>query len=90
MINWKISEDDRILIQAIAERAYVGLGLDHTRTMMDLTASHANGNPLKLEGLLNANIGDFGHDVGGIARFINRSTGELTDCFVPRYSHGKL
>lgn len=54
--------------------------------LMDLTACHANGNPLRLRELLKANDGDFAHDIFGIRRHLNRTTGELEDCFSPRYS----
>ena len=52
---------------------------------MDLTACHANGCPLKLKDLLEANPGDFGHDVFGIRKNLNRETGELGNCFLPRF-----
>lgn len=53
---------------------------------MDVTACHANGNPLKLQELLTADDFQFGHDVFGIRRHIDRETGEFKDCFSPRYS----
>lgn len=53
---------------------------------MDITACHCNGNPLDLQGLLEAPSGDFWHDVGGIRRHIDRTTGQLGDCFSPRCS----
>jgi len=51
--------------------------------MMDLSAAHSDC-PLDLAGLASAGDGDFGHDVFGIQRYLNRKTGELGDCFVPR------
>ena len=39
---------------------------------------------LDLQKLLDAPDGDFGHDVFGIRRHINRQTGELENCFLPR------
>lgn len=53
---------------------------------MDIVATHANGCPLRLEDLLDANDVDFIHDVFGINRHIDRGTGQLQDCFVPRYA----
>jgi hypothetical protein len=53
---------------------------------MDIEAAHCNGNPLKLKELLEADDSNFMHDVLGIRRHINRKTGELEDCFVPRYA----
>ena len=54
--------------------------------VMDIDACHSNGCPLKLEELLNASDFDFAHDVGGIITNINRETGKLENCFVPRYA----
>ena len=51
---------------------------------MDITACHANGNPLGLQRLLLADDFTFAHDVFGIRGHINRETGQLEDCFVPR------
>jgi len=51
---------------------------------MDITACHLNGCPLKLQKLLEADDFNFAHDVFGIQRHINRRTGKLEDCFLPR------
>lgn len=51
---------------------------------MDLAACHANGTPLDLDQLLGFPDFDFTHDVWGIHRHLDRSTGTLGDCFVPR------
>jgi hypothetical protein len=53
---------------------------------MDIDATHCNGTPLKLEELLKADDANFAHDVFGIIRHIDRTTGKLTMCFLPRYS----
>ena len=80
------------LIHKIAKRAVclaVELDIDGITLMdtdMDVSACHANGNPLDLSALLAAKDGDFGHDVFGIRRFIDRKTGKLGGCFSPRYS----
>lgn len=52
---------------------------------MDLAACH-NTNPLDLEALAIAADADFRHDVFGIQAHLNRETGILENCFVPRYS----
>jgi len=65
-----------------------GLKLDFLSTEMDITACHANGCPLKLKELLAATDGNFGHDVFGIVRHIDRITGQLGECFLPRYAEG--
>jgi hypothetical protein len=95
ILNWKVSPEDQALITRIADRAndLAGrLGLRGKRgyalrdAMMDITAAHANGRPLDLAGLLAAKDGDFAHDVFGIRRHIDRNTGQLMDCFVPRFA----
>jgi hypothetical protein len=53
---------------------------------MALTATHCNGTPLKLAELLAAPDFDFSHDVFGIMRHIDRATGQLGDCFLPRFA----
>ena len=60
-------------------------GQKQISTMMDIEACH-NGNPLMLAELLNADVWDFAHDVFGIQENIDRTTGKLMNCFVPRYS----
>lgn len=51
---------------------------------MDVEAAHSNGCPLNLEELLATDDGTFGHDVFGIRRFIDRETGKVGGCFLPR------
>jgi hypothetical protein len=51
---------------------------------MDLEATHANGCPLDFAKLLACDDFDFLHDIGGIAMHLDRSTGVLKDCFLPR------
>ena len=80
-----------ILIHQIVERAgemakQSGAPIDFLRMNMDLMATHANGCPLRLSELLAAPDDQFAHDVFGIARYIDRDTGMLDDCFVPRYA----
>jgi hypothetical protein len=50
---------------------------------MDLAAVHASIG-LDMERLLAAPDVDFFHDICGIMRHIDRSTGDLRDCFLPR------
>ena len=51
---------------------------------MDLDATHSNGCPLDFDKLLAFDDGNFSHDVGQIMRFIDRTNGQLQNCFVPR------
>lgn len=90
-IIWECSKEETILIHEIAKRAVkdyarAGVKLDFIDTSMDITACHLNGNPLDLEKLLKADPFNFAHDITGIARHIDRETGQLKDCFLPRCS----
>lgn len=74
-------------IVARAERqGLIFAGYERSTCRMDLSAAHANGSPLDLQGLLAADDFSFVHDVCGIARHINRETGGLDDFFSPRFS----
>lgn len=90
MINFDVSNDDKITIRKIAERAmesglvspeYGRLGVE-----MNITAVHANGCPLRLAALLAADDLNFAHDITGIHRHLNRETGKLDPLFLPRFA----
>lgn len=91
MISFEVTYGDHQLIAAICERAK-NLALAHNLPFdmldadMDISATHANGNPLRLEDLLDADDGNFAHDFFGIQRHLNRKTGQLDNLFVPRFS----
>lgn len=92
MIKFDITPEDSATITKIAKR-YRDLQKKHgfrprpqLDVEMDLTAVHRNGNPLRLAELLEADDFNLGHDVGGIADHLDRSTGKLGDFFSPRYS----
>ena len=90
ILNWKTSKAEYDAIASIAQRATklaarLGVIYPLRDAMMDLTATHANGMPIDLDGLATAPEADFGHDVFGIYRHLDRNTGRLMDCFVPRY-----
>ncbi len=92
------TDADRALIGKILDRAH-GLKLrdgkpylekrDRLNAEMDLLACHANGSPLRLADLLAADDFNFTHDMSGIYRHMDRDTGKLTDCFVPRFYDSK-
>lgn len=69
------------LILKIVKRAKT---TDRLSLNMDITACHANGCPLDLEKLLAFDDFNFYHDINGISRNINRTTGKLENCFLPR------
>ena len=88
--NFDVSTDDAALIAKIVVRACSMLNLEEQlgssrlELAMDLTACHANGTTLKLKELLEAPKFDFVHDIAGISNHIDRATGQLRDCFLPR------
>jgi len=88
MINLNTTKKEMQLIVKIAQRAFsMDMGYEDFQALnMDIAACHLNGNPLKLEELLNADDFNFAHDVNGINRHMNRETGKLTNSFSPRYS----
>lgn len=86
---FEIPDADRKLVTKIVDRAVRTKLIEKQDTMavqMDIIACHANGTPLKLEALLDAPAFDFAHDVYGISRHINRTTGKIGDCFLPRFA----
>lgn len=56
--------------------------------IMDLLAADGqNGNPpIDLDALAAADYFNFAHDAYGISGHMDRSTGKLTDCFLPRFA----
>ncbi len=91
MIQWTVDKEAIQTIPKIAKRAVVmakkhGVSYDHLDAVMDIDACHNNGNSLKLAELLAADDFNFAHDVFGIRANIDRTTGKLANCFVPRYS----
>lgn len=85
MINWKLkSKKDSRLIRQIAKRTHElavkhGIDYPYSDIEMDLTAAHLNGCKLDLQKLHDADDANFGHDVFGIRRFIDRKTGKIPD-----------
>jgi hypothetical protein len=92
--KFEVSKYESYLINQIIKRVridadaglYENEKFDWLSLTMDITACHANGCNLKLAELLTADDFDFVHDVFGIRRHINRMTGQLEDCFLPRYA----
>jgi len=89
--SFAVKKDEARIISKIARRAVAmaqvsGSDYEFMDADMDITACHANGMPLKLDALLGADEFNFAHDVFGIRRHINRETGKIGDCFVPRFA----
>lgn len=88
-VRWDVTPADQALIKLIVKRAKrANLLADvpdaEENVTMDLEATHANGCPLDLVKLLRAPASDFGHDLLGISKYLDRTTGTLRDFFLPR------
>lgn len=91
MVNWNAPEGDIRLAGQVANRAVkvwreMGRELDYQQISLDLVACHANGCPMDFAAMLAAGESDFVHDIAGIQRHIDRETGQLRDCFLPRFA----
>lgn len=94
-VKFDCTDDELALVKKIVERAQANgwakgkasrLHWYEPVTMeMDLLATHANGCRMDFAAMLAAKDFDFLHDVAGIARHIDRRTGKLGDCFMPRF-----
>ena len=90
-IRWDVNKKDAKLIAKITDRAAAIFArhdapFDHTQFAMDITAAHRNGCPLKLSALLASEPFDFNHDIEGIQRHIDRTTGRIAGGFLPRFA----
>lgn len=89
--SFDATKQERRMIIEIARRANakaLAAGIEYPilDAEMDITAAHANGCPLNLEKLLASDEITFSHDVFGIRQHLNRETGKIEDCFLPRCS----
>lgn len=89
--KWTVSDTDLALITAIAERGHRlaiahGAMIDKMDIMMNLIACHNHPQPLRLADMAEADDFNLMHDVYGLHRHLDRNTGELTECFSPRFS----
>jgi len=82
-----------MLISEIAKRAHKNfeqyIGSDLQITVLDIIMDIETTNktiPLDLSRLLAAPEADFNHDIIGIIQNLNRETGEIENCFSPRYT----
>lgn len=80
-------EDHRLIskIAARAVRLYQKYG--RKREMIDIILDLENVKcELDLQALFDADDGNFSHDIGGIHNHLDHETGELRDCFWPRFA----
>lgn len=80
------SKTDLLTISKIAGRAAnLRPAFDRITLEMDLCVVHRR-IPLRLDDMLEGAEFDLMHDVAGIDRHLNRDTGELGGCFLPRFA----
>lgn len=95
-VSFDATKAEQALISAIVKRGMKKAeeaGRRDIKAMdlsMDITACHANGCPLRLRELLNADDFNFVHDVFGINRHIDRDTGQMMNCFLPRFHAARV
>lgn len=89
MISFAVTSAEHLQAEQAVDRFLLLSGESRVRKtiyMMDVLAAHANGCPLDFAALAEASDFDLAHDVGGIIRHIDRNTGKLTGCFLPRHA----
>ena len=91
MISFKATPNEHILVIKIVNRAFelmkdLNLHSNKLDLQMDIFATHANGCPLDLQKFLDADNFNFAHDICGIFNCLDRKTGKLKNCFLPRCS----
>jgi hypothetical protein len=85
MVNFTADLDTCMVIEKIVTRAGYN-GQSRMTLSMDLDAANSNGCPMDFEKLFSFDDFNFWHDIHGIQRNINRTTGKVENCFSPRCS----
>lgn len=86
-----MDQHSRGIVLKIAERAAAlatangNYSVKRLDVVLALTFVHDRA-PLRLQELLDADDGNFGHDVFGVLHHIDPETTELRNCFVPRFT----
>lgn len=86
MLNFMTSKTETDKILAIVSDAEIRSLLPDSKivSIMDLAATHCSGCPLDFDKLAGFDDFNMAHDLHGIRRNINTTTGELENCFLPR------
>ncbi len=85
MVKFTRSKKENLLIRKIVARGKSEVReLDGMSVAMDLSAVNANDCKLDFEKLLEFDDFNFWHDINGISVHIDRETGKLQNCFLPR------
>jgi len=89
MVDFKRgTKKDFKVIERIVRRlsAFPEFDIDEVSVRMDIMATHISGCPLDFDKLEGFDDFNFLHDMGGISEHLDRKTGKLKDCFLPRCS----
>lgn len=87
MLNFKATKEEYLTVDKIVKRAVKELKIeDSLKLSMDIIAVHCNDVKLDLNAFLNFEDFNFAHDIYGIQRNIDRTTGKLENCFFLRCS----
>lgn len=90
MIRFDITTAESRIVQDILDRAehygFIRTSDERLSANMDIVATHANGCPLDFARWVDADAFNFAHDLAGITKHLNRSTGRLTGHFRPRFA----
>lgn len=97
MFNFRLSLEEADIVESIVERAVsiaasAGWTYQRLEARMDIIVCHKYGCRMNLKALMNADDLQFSHDVFGIRRHLNRTTGRLDAIhgykgeFVPRFA----
>jgi len=83
-----VSEEDKRLILMIGKKARLEMKIDPLTVVICLITVHGNGNPLRLQEMLETGPenSNFAHDIAGIINNLDQSNGKLMNCFSPRFS----
>lgn len=85
MVKFNSTKQEHDWISLITTRAKEELNItDPISLFMDLDTTNSNGTPLDFKKLLGFDKANFEHDIYGIMACIDRETGQLTRCFLPR------
>jgi len=80
------SEQDKKLIEEIAERVFeIDPAWMIINAMLDLAVTHRS-YPLALAAMIEADVPNLMHDIYGINVNLDHETGELQNCFLPRFA----
>ena len=84
--HWFQKAEVELIAKIVKRMCKISPDANRLHAMMDIEVCHSNGNPLDLKALAESDTSDLIHDVCGITMNIDRTTGKLQNCFVPRFS----